>query len=165
MIWSYYKIAQKHVMLSAKRIVCISIELIPYSLWIYVCHQTEVKLHMEASQKCRQTPLLQILKAPLVKYFRLQWEFNANVALYCRWYMNFFSYCIYFLDLSTSVVVQPTSYQMVCCVSKLCLTCAVRVGIHYVITNLNNLFLLKTKHRFCTLVLCICSWQQNDLRF
>jgi len=50
-----------------------------------------------------------------------------------------------FLDLSTSVVVQLTSYQMVCCVSKLSLTNAVHVGIHYVITNLNSLFLLKTK--------------------
>ena len=58
---------------------------------------------------------------------------------------TFFSYCEHFLGLSTSVVVQPTSYQMVCCVSKLSLTNALQMGIHCMITNLNSLFLLKTK--------------------
>ena len=53
--------------------------------------------------------------------------------------------CKHFFDHSTTVVVQSTSNQMICCVSKLSLTNAVHVGIHYVITNLNSLFLLKTK--------------------
>ena len=127
-------------LLSVKRIICISIELIPYSLWVYVCQPTDVELHIETSQKCTQKTLLQILKVPLVKDVGLQQEFNANVALYrCRWYDKHFS------DLSTSVIVQPTSYQMICCVSKLRLTNAVQVGLHDVITNLNSLFLLKTE--------------------
>jgi hypothetical protein len=37
---------------------------------------------MEADPKYGQTPLLQILKVPLVKDSRFQWEFNTNVALY-----------------------------------------------------------------------------------
>jgi hypothetical protein len=127
-----------------------------------------VKLQSEAFQKYRQKPLLDILKVLLVKYFRLRWEFNANVALYtCRWYCEyFFRNCEQFLDLSTSVVVQPTSYQMVCWCVKVKSINTVQVDIHYVIINLNNLFLLKTKlivTVFYTLVLCIFIWQQNDL--
>lgn len=70
--------------------------------------------------------------------------------------MNIFQVLQTFLDHSPSVVVQPTSYQMVCCVSKLSLTTTVQVGIHYVITNLNSSFLLKTKLIITDFVL-LCS--------
>lgn len=52
---------------------------------------TEVKFHVDASQKHGHNPLLQILKMLFIKDFRFFWEFNANVTLYvCRWYCEHF---------------------------------------------------------------------------